>query len=63
MGGGGIGWNDLISRTKRHTHYGTNERRKEANWKSKQGKKCSTNIVPITLLFILTGKGITFYIS
>ena len=58
MGGGGGGWNNFISRTKRHTQY-YNERRKEENWKSKQGKKCSTNIVPITLLLILTGKGIT----
>ena len=62
MGGGGR-WNDLISRTKRHTHYYEQQRRKETNWKSKQGGKCSTNIVPITLLLILTGKGITFCIS
>ena len=61
MGGGGR-WIDLISRTKRHTHY-YEQRRNEANWKCKQGAKCSTNIVPITLLLILTGKGITFCIS
>ena len=57
MGGGG----NILSRTKRHKTYC--ERRKEANSKSKQGEKRSANIVPITLLLVLTGKGITFCIS